>query len=441
MSKWIVRAAAISDVGNVRERNEDNLYFAGKILEEKHENIEQVWKKVWNLERGSALMAVYDGMGGEEHGEIASHIAAQTTQTEVKERREEDGPVFLEQLCKNINQKIGDAIAEYKCKRMGTTGAILLFEKDKMHCCNVGDSRIFLWENNSLNQISVDHTNEQLLKDLGMVKQRPQLTQYLGIPEETLELTPSFSQHDIARVKKFLICSDGLTDMVPEEMIADIMREADLEKMCRTLVEEAKKAGGRDNITIVVGEVLELPEKKDFNLKKILLLAGILVLGILATIFVAKGVKRLTHKSSEEPAVIIKEVPVSWEKTVHFQLAEGEKLVQYKETIEQRSWKFETGSGAKEVTVYINADSAYTPRSVMNELCQGKLKDSITEITLEDSDALAMHGKVKGGEALYVCKQLSSGEVLLITWTHTEFPEAMRMPFLKLLENMVEIKE
>ena len=441
MSKWIVRAAAISDVGNVRERNEDNLYFAGKILEEKHENIEQVWKKVWNLERGPALMAIYDGMGGEEHGEIASYLAAKTTQEETKDRRDELGTVFLEQLCKNINQRIGHAIKELKCKRMGTTGAILLFEGDQMHCCNVGDSRIFLWENSSLNQISVDHTNEQLLKELGMVQQRPQLTQYLGIPEETLELTPSFSTHDLVRVKKFLICSDGLTDMVSEEKIADIMREAQLEKVCRNLIDEAKKAGGRDNITVIVGEVLELPEKKDFDLKKKLFLAGVLVLGILATVFAAKGVKRLINKPSDKPTVIIQEVPVTWEKSVSFQLAEGEKLLQYEETVEKRYWKFASANGSKEVTVYVNSDAAHTQATVLEEVREGKLKDHVTEITLEDSEAVALHCKNKGDESLYVCKQLLSGEVVLIGWTNTEFPEAMRIPFLKMLENMIEIKE
>ena len=147
------------------------------------------------------------------------------------------------------------------------------------------------------------------------------------------------------------------------------------------------------------------------------------------------------NKPSDKPTVIIQEVPVTWEKSVSFQLAEGEKLLQYEETVEKRYWKFASANGSKEVTVYVNSDAAHTQATVMEEVREGKPKDHVTEITLEDSKALALHCKNKGDESLYVCKQLLSGEVVLIGWTNTDFPEAMRIPFLKMLENMIEIKE
>lgn len=446
MSKLIVRAAAVSDVGNVREQNEDNLYFAGRILEEKHDGIENVWKKGWNLENESALVAVFDGMGGEEHGEIASFLAAQTMQQEARVRQEKAAEVFLEETCQKINQEICKATIENKCKRMGSTGAILLFENDMMYCCNVGDSRIFTWENNSLNQISVDHTNEQMLKELGMLKRKPQLTQYLGIPKETLELTPSTSVHDARKVKKFLICSDGLTDMISEERIAEIMKDADVAKVCRKLLEAAKEAGGRDNITIIVGEVISEQEHTRPGKKRLLGILAIIAVVVFGAVLYGKIAGKENGKKSEKNPSVKSETLISWNKTVDFQIAEGEKLIQFRETETERYWKFEGVNGVKEVTLYVDDREGHTPEKLIKGIKAFKDESAITDITMEDESIWAMHCENdKDSESLYVIKEFPSGEIMLASWTTKEIPEGVsgvvQEVFVEMMINMVTIKE
>lgn len=138
---------------------------------------------------------------------------------------------------------------------MGTTAAMLAFGEDMIYGCNLGDSRIYRSSCEKFGQISEDHTLGRHF--LG----KAPLTQYLGMQEEDLKLAPSLTSYPVAEGDRYLICSDGITDMLSDGEIADIFtREIPVEETVQVLVERALKKGGRDNITVILCEVMNQKE-------------------------------------------------------------------------------------------------------------------------------------------------------------------------------------
>ena len=146
--------------------------------------------------------------------------------------------------------------AELKHVHMGTTAAVLQFCKNGVYACNVGDSKIFRLHRDILLQISEDHTDAKFLAECGIYNRKPQLSQYIGISPDEMIIEPYIAKYKLCLTDQYLICSDGLTDMVSDTEICSIMKEESLAKECaEQLVKTALKYGGKDNVTVIVVKI------------------------------------------------------------------------------------------------------------------------------------------------------------------------------------------
>jgi serine/threonine protein phosphatase PrpC len=228
----VVEQAFRSDTGRQRQANEDS-FFASP-----------------------PLYAVADGMGGAQAGEVASRIAAESFEPAV--RGSESPEAYLRRIAEAANQRI-HSIAQHDSSRsgMGTTLTAAIVEGDEVSIAHVGDSRAYVYRDGELKLLTSDHSLVEELRRQGRLTdeqaadhpQRSIITRALG-PEDAVEvdtLTFSARPGDV-----FLLCSDGLTTMIKDPRIAEILAEAsDLDAAVDWLVREANEAGGRDNITAV----------------------------------------------------------------------------------------------------------------------------------------------------------------------------------------------
>ena len=144
---------------------------------------------------------------------------------------------------------------------MGTTAAMLLFSKKDITLCNIGDSKVFSFSEGELEQISKDHV---VISAFGT---KPPLSQSLGIPPNELLIEPYLAQGRYKNGDIYLICSDGLTDMVMLDEIRGILVNYSIQEASSALVSKALENGGRDNITIILLGVKQKKNKflKNFN--------------------------------------------------------------------------------------------------------------------------------------------------------------------------------
>lgn len=234
-----INAAIVSNKGLWRTHNEDNFIFDRKILEDIDNEVSLKTKSTCNI----AIMGVFDGMGGQSSGEVASYIAAQNFR-DIKD-------LTLEGIDKTIylaNDNICEYMTRHQLGRMGTTMALLYINETNIVAINIGDSRIYKYESGKLEQVSRDHTAIRA----GSTKK--ELTQYLGIYPHEMKIEP---YGIIAKMNKrrYLVCSDGLTDMVDDDEIKKSMKGKNVEEIPAELMGKALRNGGKDNITILVVEI------------------------------------------------------------------------------------------------------------------------------------------------------------------------------------------
>ena len=248
-----VQAVFLSNVGRVRRNNEDNVFFAGEILTKMHENVHRPDPMKFFL-FSQPWFAVFDGMGGEACGEIASHTAARCTKQlkEIKSKSQGNMCDFLNSVCQEINAAVFRKSEELCINRMGSTLAMLCLHGQNAYICNLGDSRIFRIRGHSLEQLSEDHTDAEELRKRG-IQRKARLTQYLGINPEEVILEPHIESVRLKRKDTFLLCSDGLTDMLTNEEISSILCDRkNISDCAEKLVKCALEKGGKDNITVIV---------------------------------------------------------------------------------------------------------------------------------------------------------------------------------------------
>lgn len=255
---FTVRSAGITHHGHIRENNEDNFYFSGKYLAPGTLDIKMVMSACQNS-ISPLCLAVFDGMGGENAGELAAQTAALVFASCVEELENviKAPKDFLKDACMRMNSAVVAQAAAEHLGQTGTTASILYVWQDMAYICNVGDSAIFRCRGNEFKQITKAHTNEAFLKKQGLTGRKPTLTQFIGIPEEEMVIEPYIAKGHLMAGDKFLICSDGLTDMVSLEQIAACMyRALSMEEAVEALLNMALDAGGRDNITVITCEIL-----------------------------------------------------------------------------------------------------------------------------------------------------------------------------------------
>jgi serine/threonine protein phosphatase PrpC len=230
----VAEEAHKTDTGRQRQANEDS-YFAR-----------------------APLFAVADGMGGAQAGEVASRIAARAFERKRNVSREEPAEGQLEQIAQQANREIHKLAQEDSSRAgMGTTLTAALLRDDEVALGHVGDSRAYLLRGGQLKRLTKDHSLVEELRRQGRLTeeqaeehpQRSIITRALG-PEPSVNVdTMTFPARD---GDVFLLCSDGLTTMVSDEQIREILvNSRSLRTAVNKLVEAANRGGGRDNITAV----------------------------------------------------------------------------------------------------------------------------------------------------------------------------------------------
>lgn len=230
-----MEVGAKTDKGKVREQNEDTFGYR------------------------DTLFVIADGMGGHQAGEVASAIAVETV---LAVEMDADPVASLQKAVLSANSAILEEMAKNESfSGMGTTVAILLLKTDRAFVSHLGDSRIYQLTEGNLVQLTDDHSFvAELIKNGSITEeeakihpQRNVLTRALGTEGHLEFEVNSFTTHS---GDKFLLCSDGLTGIVDEKIIKEIlMSEKTPQTIADQLVEQANKDGGTDNITVIVIEV------------------------------------------------------------------------------------------------------------------------------------------------------------------------------------------
>lgn len=259
MSIIYIESAAITHVGLVRTKNEDNYYVNGKIKEDMKLPTEGYAE---TEDHDAYLYAVCDGMGGEGLGEVASMIAVKVLgdfqMTDIRQSAID--------YMQRANKLICYASEKNNGVTIGTTLALLYIHGNKAISYNVGDSRVYLLRKKELYLLSEDHTEAARMVNMGVISEedakhhpaKHKLTQYLGVSSEEMIIEPYISQE--IKVKKndiFLVCSDGLTNMVTDDEIREILslKKFDVVSLAKELSAAAEAHGGKDNTTVVVAKV------------------------------------------------------------------------------------------------------------------------------------------------------------------------------------------
>jgi serine/threonine protein phosphatase PrpC len=242
--KWQFNSFAQTDLGLVREGNEDSAIYCPNLI------------------------AVADGMGGHAGGEVASAIAVNALAQLLPVITDQDIDIdSREDLFLNITYEIDSQILE-KSKQnpelagMGTTLTALNISGDNVELLHIGDSRCYRYRDNKLEQLSYDHTVMQELLEQGRLTpeevfdhpQRSLLTQAL-MGDSGLD--PILVSYEIKADDKFLLCSDGLTNLLSDYEITKIIESKTDNDLIAALIAEVKAKGAPDNITIIWSQVTD----------------------------------------------------------------------------------------------------------------------------------------------------------------------------------------
>lgn len=253
---------ALSDSGMVRSHNEDSI---GTLPE-----------------RGLAILA--DGMGGYNAGEVASGIAVSLIAAEMKQSLADQNPAQLDQATGRIaaerllreqveraNASVYQAAqSQPQYSGMGTTLVVALFFDNRVAVAHIGDSRAYRLRGDELTQVTKDHSLLQEQIDSGMItKEEARLSMHKNLVTRALgidpQVEPEVHVHEAKPEDIYLLCSDGLNDMVEDEEIrlTLLTLRANLPLAARQLIQLANDNGGRDNVSVVLVKV-----KQDFSAQR-----------------------------------------------------------------------------------------------------------------------------------------------------------------------------
>lgn len=215
------------------------------------------------------FFVVADGMGGHNGGDIASQMTVALLPKFIDTKKDILAPVeLINQAIRHVNSKIyARSLEESELSGMGTTISALMFDKNLAHVANVGDSRVYLFNNHRIYQLTRDHSLVQERLNIGFydregARQDPQknvLVRTIGYEDE---VEVDIYQYKISKNDLFLICSDGLHGKVADQDIVHIINshlpdiskatQADLDKVVAMLIDQANLNGGQDNISVII---------------------------------------------------------------------------------------------------------------------------------------------------------------------------------------------
>jgi len=244
-----LRYAAKSDVGLVRQGNEDSGYV------------------------GPRLLLVADGMGGHAAGELASSLAIATVaDLDVHPPTNADVLTSLAEAIDNVGDAISELIADDPdLTGMGTTITGLYWLGGRIAVVHVGDSRAYLFRDNELIQLTHDHTYVQTLVDSGRITEEeasvhPRRSLLMRALDGMNPVEADLSVREARSGDRFLLCSDGLSGVVRDTEIADLLSTGEPTGVVTRLVDLALERGAPDNVTVVVADVVERPADEELPL-------------------------------------------------------------------------------------------------------------------------------------------------------------------------------
>ena len=248
MTSLSLRYVALTDTGLRRTSNQDSGYAS------------------------SRLIAIADGMGGAAAGDLASAETMNIIRQLDRELDDVDPLTALGEAVRTANHHLGDLVAnDPAVEGMGTTLEAMLWDGQRFATAHIGDSRAYRLRAGVLTQISSDHTFVQSLVDEG--KLTP--AEARGHPHRSLLLRvllgrddnePDLDHVDGQLGDRYLLCSDGLTDMVEDDQIARALGAETIDMAATELVRLALEGGGYDNVTVVIGELVDASEEPDSHL-------------------------------------------------------------------------------------------------------------------------------------------------------------------------------
>lgn len=239
---YLIRYSGVSHIGHRRCENQDNFICDEHILKQGTPFSPVVCGNVKPC--SNAVFGVFDGMGGLSCGGAAAQIAAR----EAAILRLSHDPVeSLRNYCTTVNKEVCGYGASNHLTGIGTTAALLVFTSKEICLCNMGDTKIFRISKGKIEQISKDHIAQY-------PGDRHYLTQYLGLTDK-ISPSPYLARGRYGWGDQYLICSDGLTDMVPVKDFLQIIRNNNFQYIVPKLLQEALQRGGKDNITIILCKV------------------------------------------------------------------------------------------------------------------------------------------------------------------------------------------
>ena len=243
---YSLRTATHSEVGRVRKNNQDSGYASPTML------------------------LVCDGMGGAAAGDLASAVAAtEAARSDQRMGTAEDMLRAMSGIIVRVNNLLGELVAnDVELDGMGTTFCGALFNGSQLGIAHVGDSRGYLLRDGELTQFTHDHSWVQQLIDEGRLTPEqaathPHRSLILKVLNGQLECEPDFHTLDLELGDRILFCSDGLSGLIDDTAIQDLLALPDLDQATELLAEAAYVAGGYDNITVIVGEVVEQDDELD----------------------------------------------------------------------------------------------------------------------------------------------------------------------------------
>lgn len=232
-----------TDIGRKREVNQDYVFVSDQ--------------PVGNIPN---LLIVADGMGGHNAGDYASKFVVQVLKKELEKSREDGPRAMLKKAIASANhQLIAESKTDAKLEGMGTTLVAATVIEHTLYFANVGDSRLYLL-NDEIRQLSKDHSLVQEMVRLGGLnaeeaKHHPDkniMSRAIGVKED-IEI--DFFEYRLKKGDIILMCTDGLSNMVEDEEIFQIVRSSrDVVEAVEQLIERANSNGGKDNIGVIVAE-------------------------------------------------------------------------------------------------------------------------------------------------------------------------------------------
>jgi PPM family protein phosphatase len=254
-----IQVFGYSNMGRVRTKNEDAFVIADLMQSVPLHAMSKPC--TLQVDCRGVLLAVSDGMGGAQAGEVASALTLHVLRTEMPAGEGGTAEAALIASVEKANQSVWNIAADTGRLGMGATLTAVLIHGSRAYIAEVGDSRAYVLRGNRLVAVTRDQSYAQLLVDAGtLTREQAESFEHKNIIMQAIGTKPSvvvaMNRFTLRRGDRILLCSDGLSSKVSDaELRSVLLTTVSLETACTRLVELANARGGEDNITVVVGDM------------------------------------------------------------------------------------------------------------------------------------------------------------------------------------------